>query len=205
MYIVRMFNINLLKRKHRYYSRSGFYGFLTRNVFKIIFILLAVIALFFVLEKWVIDLDSLFGVLFKNMSDASVFILFSVSESFFGLIPPDFFIIWARKFDHMWGIITLLAFISYSGGLISYYLGRWVRNIKSLNNYIEQKFGDHFIKIKRWGALFIIVSALFPLPYSTVCMLSGTLKFPVKVFVIIGTTRLIRFYFYALVLLGLIG
>lgn len=200
-----MFNINLLKRRHRYYSQSGFYGFLSKNVIKVILILLAVLLTFFVLEKWVIDLDRIFSSFFRNMSDVNVFILFAISESLFGLIPPDFFIIWTRKFSQPWLLITLLAIISYLGGIVSYLIGRKIRRIKILNCYIEQKFGDHFRKIKRWGSLFIIVAALFPLPYSTICMISGILRFPYKVFLLIGTTRLLRFYFYALVLLGLIS
>lgn len=205
MFIVRILNINLLKRRHRHYSKSGFYGFLTKNVIKVVLILLLVLLAFFVLEKWVIDLVGVFRSFSENLSDLGVFILFAISESLFGLIPPDFFIIWSRKFSSPWVIVSLLALISYFGGIISYFIGIRVRKIRKLNRFIEVKFGDHFKKIKQWGSLFIITAALFPLPYSTVCIISGVLKFPLKVFLIIGVSRILRFYFYALILLGLIS
>ncbi len=204
MYLIRFFGLNLMKRRHNFYNRSGFYVYLAKNLIKVLLILIAVFVLFFVLEKWVIDFNDFFHSFFKNMSNELVLLLFAVSESLFGLIPPDFFIIWARKFSQPWLIITLLAFVSYLGGVVSYFIGRNVRKIKRLNCYLTEKFDTHFKKIKSWGALFIIVAALFPLPYSTICMLSGILKFPFKVFAFIGITRMLRFYFYALVLFGLI-
>ncbi len=204
MNLIRLFGLDLIKRRHNYYSNSGFYSYLKKNVLKVLLILIVVFVLFFILEKWVIDFNDFFHSFFKNMQTESVLLLFSVSESLFGLIPPDFFIIWARKFSQPWLVITLLAIISYLGGLVSYFIGRKVRKIKLFNNYLTEKFDAHFKKIKRWGALFIIVAALFPLPYSTICMLSGILKFPFKVFAFIGITRMLRFYFYALVLFGLI-
>ncbi|MBI9067021.1 MAG: hypothetical protein JEZ09_06995 [Salinivirgaceae bacterium] len=197
-------DINALKRKHRYYYRSGFYWFLTKNILKIIGILLLIIALFLVLEKWVVDKDKLFSKLFHNLNNAQVFALFVVSESFFGLIPPDFFIIWGRKFDHPWQIVTLLGFISYGGGIISYKIGLLIRSIKKLNVFLTKKFKQNFRKVRRWGSVFIVVAALFPLPYSTICMLSGILKYPFKIFLYIGLIRVLRFYLYALVLYGLL-
>lgn len=167
-------------------------------------IIAALLFAFVILEKWVIDFDDIFESFFRNMTNASVFILFAVSESLFGLIPPDFFIIWARKFEHPWLIVTFLSVVSYLGGIVSYIIGRRVRQIKKLNEYLNRQFSDHFIKIKRWGSLFIIVAALFPLPYSTICMVSGVLKYPYKVFLLIGFSRILRFYLYALVLFGLI-
>jgi membrane protein YqaA with SNARE-associated domain len=197
-------DIPSLKRKHRYYLRSGFYGFLIKNVIRIAVLLFAVAALFIVFEKRVIDMDALFNSFFKNMQPAYVFLLFIFSESFFGLIPPDFFIIWARRFSNPWLIVSVLAVISYLGGIVSYYIGFRIRKIKRLNAFLTQKFRYHFRKIRRWGSIFIIVAALFPLPYSAVCILTGLMKFPLSRFVFLGWVRILRFYIYALVLYGLI-
>ncbi len=204
MYANRM-NINTWKRRHRYYSRSGFYLFLAKNVLKIAAILLLVIMVFMGLEKWVVDLDRIFNSFFKNMSNGMVLMLFTLSESFFGLIPPDFFIIWARKFTNPWVVVSVLAILSYTGGLVSYHIGYRVGSIKRLNDYLNKKFQYHFTKIKRWGAVFIIVAALFPLPYSTICMISGMLRFPIRIFLWLGIARIVRFYTYALVLYGIIN
>lgn len=193
-----------LKRRHRYFLRSGFYIFLAKNILKVTSILLALILLFVVLERWVIDMDVVFKSFFKNTPFHLVFVIFTISESFFGLIPPDFFIIWAKNFDHVWLIISTLACLSYIGGLISYYIGSRIRRIKNLNNYLSKKFNDNLKKIKRWGGVFLVVAAMFPLPYSTICIISGILKYPLNSFMWLGLVRILRFYIYALVLFGLI-
>jgi len=198
-------DFNTLRRRHRYYTRSGFYLFLAKNILKIAGILLILILVFLALEKWVIDLDKIFNSLFKNMSNGMVFMLFTLSESVFGLIPPDFFIIWSRKFANPWVVVSVLAILSYIGGLVSYHIGYQIRSIKKLNDYLSSKFQYHFTKIRRWGAVFIIVAALFPLPYSTVCIISGVLKFPIKIFLFLGIARIVRFFAYAMVLFGIIN
>lgn len=199
-----MIDIKLIKRRHNYYNKSGFYNYLAKNIFKIIAILTVTVIAFVILQKWVIDLDVIFSSFFSNMANELVIVLFTISESFLGLIPPDFFIIWSRKFQSPWAIVTLLAILSYIGGIISYYIGKRIRKINRLNCYLTSKFSDHFSKIKKWGSLFIIIAALFPLPYSTICIISGILKFPFKIFALIGISRILRFYLYALVLFGLL-
>lgn len=197
-------DVPTLKRRHKYYLRTGFYAFLAKNILKVVSILFGLIVLFIFLERWVIDMDIVFKSFFKNTPFHLVFVIFAISESLFGLIPPDFFIIWARKFEHAWLIVSTLACLSYFGGLFSYYIGKRIRQIKRLNLYLSEKFNGELKKIKRWGALFLVVAALFPLPYSTICIISGILKFPFNSFAWLGLTRILRFYIYAIVLFGLI-
>ena len=199
------FDYTLMLRRHRYYLRTGFYTFLLKNTVKVIEALLAIVVIFLVLEKWVIDLDTLFDSLFHNLSDWLVFVVFTLSESVFGLIPPDFFIIWPRKFDNPWLIVWLLAFLSYLGGIISYGWGKWVGTIPKIKNFISVRFKIHVVKLRRWGAVFIVVAALFPIPYSVVCVLSGMLNFPFKLFLLLGFFRIARFFAYGVVLFGLLN
>jgi len=196
---------NYLRKTHRYFNRSGFYLFLLRNLLKVLAVLVIIVLAFIFLEKHVIDLQILFSSVFAQMSNPVVFGLFIFSESFLGLIPPDFFILWAQKFEMVWLIISVLAVLSYFGGIVSYYLGFKIRDVKRLNDYLNIKFRDHLKKIRRWGAFFIVVAALFPLPYSIICMLSGIMRYPFYVFIWFGLARIIRFYVYALVLFGVLG
>ncbi len=194
-----------MRRYHNYYSRTGFYGFLLKNIFKILAILTAIVFIFLGLEKWVLDFDQIFSNLFHNLNYITVLAIFITSESVFGLIPPDLFIIWARNFEHQWAIVSLLAALSYIGGLISYFIGTRLRRIPKLNTFVAKKLDSHFKQVKRWGAVFILVAAIFPVPYSIACMVSGVLKFPVKLFFILGIARIARFFSYAAVLYGLIN
>jgi len=192
-------------RRHRYYLRTGFYTFLLKNTVKVVAALLAIVIVFLVLEKWIIDLDTIFDSVFQQIKDWVVFLIFTLSESVFGLIPPDFFIIWARKFNDPWLIISLLAIISYIGGVISYIWGKWVGSIPKVNSYITKRYKVHIIKIRRWGAVFILFAALFPIPYSIVCVLSGMLNFPFKIFLLLGIARIVRFFAHGAVLFGLLN
>jgi membrane protein YqaA with SNARE-associated domain len=63
-------------------------------------------------------------------------------------------------------------------------------------------YANHLDKIKKWGAVFIILAALFPLPYATVCTLAGILKYPVSRLTFIGLFRIARFFIYAPIVIG---
>jgi membrane protein YqaA with SNARE-associated domain len=194
-----------LFRRHNYYSKTGFYKFLLLNALKVIGIILVVVFVFLILEKWVLDVDMAFETVFNSLSNGLVLLVFLISESLFGLIPPDLFILWGRKFEFPWLMVGLLSAISYLGGIISYVWGYKIGAIKKINQYLTVRFKDHFTKIKRWGALFIIVAALFPIPYSVVCVLSGMLKYPFKIFLWLGLFRILRFFVYGLVLFGILS
>ncbi|MDA3892219.1 MAG: hypothetical protein PF517_11205 [Salinivirgaceae bacterium] len=97
---------------------------------KVSAILHALIILFFILQTWVIDMDVVFKSFFKNTPFHLVFVIFTISESIFGLITPDFFILWSTNFEHTWLIISVLAVLSYTGGLVSYHIGFQIRQIK---------------------------------------------------------------------------
>jgi len=203
--IVNWIDIPSLLRKHKYYLRSGFYLFLVKNILKFALFIIIIIALFWGIEKYIIDLDVLFDSAFKNMHTGLVYLIFTVSEALFGLIPPDFFIIWTRRFDYPWFVVSILAVISYLGGVFSFYLGSRIRHIHKLNLYITIKFKTHIKKIRRWGSVFIIAAAMLPLPYSTVCMIAGILEYPFKNFIYLGLFRFLRFYIHAFILFKLLN
>jgi len=198
--LVNWLNTKYLKKRHNFYSKTGFYAFLAKNILIILTVLVVIFLLFMFIENRIINLDKIFNSVFNNTNKYLVLIVFSISESFFGLIPPDLFILWSKQFYNTWVIITILAVISYLGGIVSYKIGLLIRKNRKLNNYLTFKLSDNFKKVKSWGAVFIIVAALFPLPYSTICMISGILKYPFKRFVFLGIARIARFYIYALVL-----
>ena len=66
--------------------------------------------------------------------------------------------------------------------------------------WIKKKFIKHFELIRKWGGVLIIFAALFPLPFSAVCIVAGSVRFPLPAFFTLGLFRFIRFFGYALVL-----
>lgn len=126
--------------------------------------------------------------------------VFFVSETILGLVPPDLFIVWAKQFANPYAMVTLLAVLSYSAGLLAYYLGLKLGAIEKISNVINIKFAEQFKMLRSWGGLIIVIAALLPLPYSTMCLGAGMLKYSLKALLILGLFRLVRFYAYAAVL-----
>ena len=189
---------------HEYFKRSGLYKFLLENIFKIIIILAVFVVAYYLIDTYVIKIDTIFEYIFNKISPIFIIILFFISETILGLIPPDIFIIWSQQFTHPYIIVTILAIVSYLGGALSFKIGERLRLFPSVNNYLIKKYDKHVLLIKKWGGIIIVFSALFPLPYSSICMIAGMLKYPFTRLLLLGITRLLRFFLYAVILFGLI-
>ena len=193
-----------LKKKvstyHYLYKRKGVYPFLVKNSIKLlIFILLIVIGLL-VLQNQMPDLEATFHLFTNKFRPITILAIFFLSESFLGLIPPDFFLVWAKQFSSPYSMIALLGVLSYTGGVVSYFIGMFIGNIPKVHQWMENKFLDHIDKIKKWGGVLIVFSALFPLPYSPVCMAAGMVRFPFITLLLLGLFRFARIFGYAFIL-----
>lgn len=191
-------------RYHNYYKRTGFYKFVFKNLFWLFLTVGIFIVIILLVQSYLTDFDTLFKSIIKGMSLIYVFILFFVSESFLGLIPPDIFILWTKTLAHPYLNVTILAGLSYIGGINSYYIGKWIQKIPRIKAFVIKKEKKHYSEIKRWGNWVIIFAALFPLPFAIICILSGMVDFPVKRFLLITLTRIIRFFIFAFLLYGFI-
>ena len=136
----------------------------------------------------------------STISSELIFTFFFVSETLLGLVPPDLFIVWSKQFSSPYVIVTLLAVLSYSAGLLAYYMGLKLGAIDRLKHYIHVKFEKQFSMLKSWGGLIIVIAALFPLPFSTMCLGAGMLKYSFRSLALLGVFRIARFFAYAAVL-----
>src|SRR6056297_3263358 len=58
-----------------------------------------------------------------------MYLIYTLSEIFFGVIPPELFMIWALKMGSLIvyiEIVLFLALISYGAGLVGYFFGRYL-------------------------------------------------------------------------------
>jgi membrane protein YqaA with SNARE-associated domain len=182
------------KRHHESNQSKGIYGYMWWTGLKIIFIwFLIMIPLIFLL-RYLIDLNPLFHYIVEHLSDGFVFVVFLLSESFLGMIPPDIFIIWAGKFNSALLFVTILGVLSYIGGIFSYYIGYWLSARPKIKAYSERALNKYIILARKWGGAFIIISALFPFsPFSMVIIAVSLLKYPFNRYLIFGISRIIRF------------
>lgn len=189
-----------IKRYHFFYYRKGFYTFLKQLLIKF-GILMGVILLGLILfEYYTPGISYYFSKYSLVVSNEIILAVFFLSETILGLIPPDLFIVWAKQFSHPYAMVLLLAVLSYTAGFLSYYLGVKLGGIKKISELINIKFADEFKMLRSWGGFIIVIAALFPLPYSTMCLGAGMLRYSFRALVLLGLFRIVRFFAYAAVL-----
>ena len=192
-----------LQLLHQYYSYTGFYTFVWNAVKKALpFILLAIVGIY-TLNQF-IDINAALIHITEKLPTSSVLAFFFTSETILGLIPPEICIAWAAKMNSPWLYLTILAFLSYFGGLLSYYIGSIINNNRKVHSYLELKMKKQLENSKKWGGFLIVVGALLPLPFAISCMASGIIKYPFKKVMLLGSLRILRILFYGFIVFSVI-
>ncbi|MVO08291.1 short-chain dehydrogenase [Flavobacterium sp. TP390] len=197
MYKQKKSRVRLL---HQYYKYTGFYSFIWENSKKALVPLAVIVGILLYINYYVMSIDKMLVYATQNFSDISIFSLFLVSESILGLLPPDIFIAWTKNTSSPLLYLSILAALSYLGGVISYYKGRTLLLIPKINDYLEGKMTKHIRNMQKWGGFLIAVGALLPLPFAIACLAAGMIKFPQKHFFLFASLRIFRFVIYGYVI-----
>jgi membrane protein YqaA with SNARE-associated domain len=193
-----------LRTKHHKNKGEGVYGYMWKTALKIIGIYLLVMIPAVLAGKYLIDFDAVFKFITERFPDMLVFGVFFVSESLLGMIPPDFFVIWATKFENPLLIMTILGVLSYIGGAISYLIGYLLLKNRRIKAYSERVLYKYMNMVRRWGGAFIIISALFPFsPFSLVVIAVSLFKYPFRLFLLFGLSRIARFIIQGILYLNM--
>lgn len=182
---------------HQYYSYTGFYAFLGKSLKKSAIPIILIVGLLFFVNEYVFTIDDGLELLTNSFSRIGVLITFFISETLLGLIPPEIFIGWSKKTANPIFNVSVLATLSYLGGVISYFIGKASTKIPSMKNYLEVKMAKNLKNIRKWGGFLILVGALLPLPFSISCMAAGIIQYPLKNVVLFGLFRFVRFALYS--------
>jgi len=185
---------------HRVLRQRGIYTLAGKSMLRLLVIASVIGVILFVAQSRINGFTDIINNFLEKWNAPFILSLFFVSETILGLIPPDFFIVWSNTSSMPFLMLSLLAFLSYFGGLLAYYIGRSLGKYPKYRNWLVDKFSSHFATFHRYGGFIIVFSALFPLPFSTITLVSGMIDYPFKKLAILGTTRLLRFFLYALVL-----
>jgi membrane protein YqaA with SNARE-associated domain len=174
------------EEKHAYFFRNLAKGL----------IWLAIIVALFVFTKHNVDKEMLvkYEPFFNKTS--LILIIFSLSELFIGIIPPEFFLIWSLKWGSMETYVLyalLFTIISYFAGVAAYFFGRYLHNTR-LYKYLHDRY---LLKsealLQEYGLYLVVVAALTPVPFSGVAMLVGSVHYPVRKYVYWSLTRFMKF------------
>ena len=189
-----------LKLLHQYYSYTGFYSFVWSSLVKLIIPITAFIVALWLLHSYVIDFNEVFSTITTTYSPLTILAIFFASESFLGLIPPEIFIAWADRTETPVSYLSLLAILSYSGGIISFFIGKAILKMPAVHQYLEVKMQKHVTMIRKWGGFLIIVGALLPIPFSLTSIAAGLIHYKFKNYLLFGLFRFLRFFLYAVVI-----
>ncbi|GGW96162.1 YqaA family protein [Salegentibacter mishustinae] len=189
---------------HQYYSYTGFYSFVWKSVKKAILPIVLFIAALWAIDRYVLDIEQMLITVTETYSPLGIISVFFASESLLGLIPPELFIAWSGKSASPILYLSLLALASYLGGVISYFMGRWMTKIPAVHEAIEVKMAQHIKNTRKWGGFLIIVGALLPIPFAMTSIAAGIIKFQFPSYLMFGLLRFVRFYLYALVIFEMV-
>ena len=185
------------KLLHQYYRYTGFYTFIGNSLKKSAIPVILIIFGLYLVNEFVFTIDDGLEFLTQTFSRTGVLIVFFISETLLGLIPPEIFIGWSKKTATPILNLSILATLSYIGGILSYFIGKTIQKITTVKNYLEIKMAKHLKNTGKWGGFLILIGALLPVPFSITCVAAGMIKYPLKGVVLFGLFRFVRFALYA--------
>jgi membrane protein YqaA with SNARE-associated domain len=174
--------------------KKGFFRYLGRGLLLIFSVYLVIVLVVFMLGNNLVDFKTFFAKIIEQLSDRFVILLFFISESIAGMIPPDLFVIWTQKFERPLPWLALLGVLSYLGGVVSYGIGTWISRRPRIRAYSERKLYKYMEFVRKWGGAFIVIAALFPFtPFSLVVVAVTLFRYPFRMFLLYAMARLVRF------------
>ncbi len=187
---------NRLQLLHQYYVYTGFYSFLKDALKKALPPILLVVGVLALVHFFIIDINVALEYVIENYSSFLILTVFFISESVLGIIPPELFIAWSGKTDSPLLFLSIIACLSYLGGIISYFTGRASLKITSIHNYLEVKMVKHLKNARKWGGILILVGALLPLPFAVASLAAGMIRFSFRSYLLFGLARFVRYAIY---------
>jgi membrane protein YqaA with SNARE-associated domain len=125
--------------------------------------------------------------------------IFTVSEIVFGILPPEIFmLIWKTKgilSEYITNLI-ILTLISYAAGVLGYFIGRYFAKTEVYKKIHRRYLAEYDHKLRKFGGFLVVVGAVTPVPFSATCMLAGSVNLPLKHFLLLTISRIVRFAFY---------
>lgn len=176
--------------------------FLLRNLLRgFLWLAVIVIAFIYARKNYDFTLEAVLGPVYDRPS--VVYFIFLASEVIFGIIPPEFFMIWSLRsevlFNYINNIVALSA-ISYIAGIIGFGIGAYLKNTRFYRIMKIRVFGKFEKHLNNYGGFLVIVASLTPLPFSGIAMLVGSVHYSFKKYMWFSLFRFLRFLAYGIVI-----
>lgn len=176
--------------------------FLLRNLLRgFIWLAVIVAGYIFLRKNYDFTLESVLGPVYDQPN--VVYLIFLSSEVIFGIIPPEFFMIWSLRSEvlsnYVNNIIALSA-ISYVAGIIGFGIGAYLKNTRFYRIMKYRVFGKFEKHLNNYGGFLVVVAAVTPLPFSGIAMLVGSVHYSFRKYLLFSLFRFARFVAYSIVI-----
>lgn len=179
-----------LSQRMQFLLKNGLKGLLWMAILLGGYFLFKELALFDDADAWVARFYS---------RPSIIYAIYCASEFFFGIIPPELFMIWAiHKADMLHYLLNIAFFasVSYAMGYLAFLIGGFLYQRISFR-WFRMKFLKKLSPlIQKYGIFLIIVAALTPLPWAGVSLLVGSSGYPSDRYLRYALFRLMRFALY---------
>lgn len=189
---------------HVYYRRKGGYQFFFKHFWKLAVGVAFVGVMLWSINKYVFKLSDFGNLIIDTFNTPTVLFIFYLAEICTGALPPYIFILWARELSSPYTMVLMITLTSIAGGITSYLIGTRLYHLPKVKSWVDIKFKVQFDYIKRFGGLLVFLSAISPLPYPTVSMVAGVVRFDFRMFLLMSLGRFLKFFGYALLLYNVI-
>ncbi len=184
-------------------NNKDFYNYFSRNLIKGFAYLVVLILLVVLFKNY---FKTQYDAIEHAVSDSYylMFFIFLISEILIGIIPPELFMIWSSDDPVSYYVtaVSVMTFVSLLAGWINYRFGLFVGQREFFLNLFEKRFRlDKYRKrYDQYGAGLVIVAAVTPLPFALISLLTGTLRYPQKKYLLYSSFRIVRFIIYGFVI-----
>ncbi len=176
--------------------------FLLRNLVRgFIWLFVIVGGYFYARNNLNFTLETVLGPVYEKPT--VVYLMFLSSEVIFGIIPPEFFMIWSLRSEVLGNYIDniiSLSLISYTAGVIGFLIGQYLNNTQFYKQMKKRVFGKFEKHLNMYGGFLVVVAAITPIPFSGIAMLVGSVKYPFKRYLYFSLFRFARFLVYSMII-----
>jgi membrane protein DedA with SNARE-associated domain len=132
-----------------------------------------------------------------------IYSVYFFSEFFFGIFPPELFMIWAINKDtlaHYFLNLAFFASVSYAMGYLNFLIGGLFYKRSSFRFFRKKFLKESWPLLKKYGLFLIIIAALTPIPWSAVSLLVGSAGYPSTRYLKYALFRFLRFAIYGYII-----
>lgn len=176
-------------------------SFLLKNLGRgLVWLVIIVGSYFYAQNNLDFTLESVLGPVYEQPH--IVYLIFLASEVIFGIIPPEFFMIWSLRTEILSNYVNniiSLSIISYAAGVIGFLIGQYLNKTHFFMQMKKRVFGKFEEHLSHYGGFLVIVAAITPLPFSGIAMLVGSVKYSFRKYLLFSLFRFARFVVYSII------